>query len=426
MTCNDALPLLSPLLDGALSPAETADLHAHVAGCPECRAALEELQELDGILTSQLTVPHPDRLLSEVEMQIDRLAPQSAAASPDIASRFGATTAPRPGAAPSSPRPRSWGVVLLAASLLIAALTLLRRPDPPVPAAPYQVASITYAVGEVEMRPPGDPRWSPIRKGERPPLVEGCSLRTTRDGLCEVQTSCEGTLRLNQETEVVVHLQERVELVRGELWAQAARQCELDIQLARTASEKKPPLSLFTCPSSSELQWTVQDSAVSCMATSSPVAVKPQDAATPVSIGKGQAMTMVEGEPDEITDRGDALAATSWQMPLLAQKPAEDSELQSRLDAMLAVIGETKVSYLYAEQIEELGPAGTIPLLAYVRSSLSQPHPRRRHRAMELVQKMASPDQLGAVRALLSDPDPIVRSSAAATIRRLSPQKAAL
>ena len=425
MTCNEALPLLSPLLDGALSPAETADLRAHVAGCPECHAALEELQELDGILTSRLTVPHPDRFLSEVETRIDRLAPQSSAVSPDIADGFGATTAPRPVAAPFSPRPRNWGVVLLAASLLVAALTLLRRPGPLVPAGPHQVASIAYAVGEVEMRPPGDPRWSPIRKGERTPLVEGCSLRTTRDGLCEVQTSCEGTLRLNQETEVVVHLRERVELVRGELWAQAARQCELDIQLPPPASVKTPPLSLFTCPSSSELQWTVQDSMVSCMATSSPVAVKPQEAA-PVSIGRGQAMAMVEGRPDEITDRGDALAATSWQMPLLAQKPPEDGELQSRLDAMLAVIGETKVSYLYAEQIEELGPAGTIPLLAYVRSPLSQPHPRRRHRAMELVQKMASPDQLGAVRALLSDPDPIVRNSAAATIRRLSPQKAAL
>jgi hypothetical protein len=317
-------------------------------------------------------------------------------------------------------------VVLLAASLLVAALMLLQRPEPPTPVAPHQVASVAYAVGEVEMQPPGDPRWSPIRKGERTALVEGCRLRTPRDGLCEVQTSCEGTLRLNQETEVVVHLLERVELVRGELWAQAARQCELDIQLPRPASVERRPISLFTCPSSSELQWKVQDTVASCMATNDPVAVKPQNAVAPVSIGKGQAMAMVEGQPEEVAYHGDALAATSWQMPLLAQKPPDDSELQSRLDAMLAVIGETKVSYLYAEQIEELGPAGTIPLLAYVRSPASQAHPQRRQRAMQLVQKVASADQLDAVRALLSDSDPVVRNTAAATIRRLSSQKAAL
>lgn len=426
MTCNDTLPLLSPLLDGELAPADAATLRAHIAGCSECRAALDELEELHGMLKGQLTVPHADRLLSQVDAQIDRLTTQSPTTSPGVAPAYATATASRPASAPLPPRPRNWGVVLLAASLLVAALMLLQRPEPPTPAAPHQVASVAYAVGEVEMQPPGAPQWSPIRKGERTALVEGCRLRTPRDGLCEVQTSCEGTLRLNQETEVVVHLLERVELVRGELWAQAARQCELDIQLPRPASVERRPISLFTCPSSSELQWKVQDTVASCMATNDPVAVKPQNAAAPVSIGKGQAMAMVEGQPEEVAYHGDALAATSWQMPLLAQKPPEDSELQSRLDAMLAVIGETKVSYLYAEQIEELGPAGTIPLLAYVRSPASQAHPQRRQRAMQLVQKMASADQLDAVRALLSDSDPVVRNSAAATIRRLSSQKAAL
>jgi len=413
MTCHDALSLLSPLLDGELSTAETTDVRAHLATCAECRLEWEELQELETQLQDRLTVRHETALLARVDRLIDQSLARPVSAQPVVVR-------------PPAPRPKSWGVVVLAAALLVAVLTLLRLPGPPAPAAPVQVASVAYAVGDVEIQRPGAAGWSPLRKGVRAELEEGCRLRTPRDGMCEVQTSCEGTLRLNRETEVVVHVQERVELVRGELWAQAARQCELDIQLPVAAKTKTPPISVFTCPSSSELQWRIEDSKTTCMATSSPVSVKHQDTPAPVSIGRGQAMAMVEGRPDEITYRGDALAATSWQMPLLAQKPPEDSELQARLDAMLATIGETKVSYLFEEQIEQLGPAGTIPLLAYVRSSGSQAHPARRHRAMNLVLKMASRDQIEAVRELLSDPDPIVRDRAAATIRRLQPQAGTL
>ena len=44
MTCHDARPQLSALLDDALSVAEHQALEAHLAGCAECRRELEQLR----------------------------------------------------------------------------------------------------------------------------------------------------------------------------------------------------------------------------------------------------------------------------------------------------------------------------------------------------------------------------------------------
>ena len=416
MTCNECSSQLSALLDGELTRFEEETIRAHLAGCPDCRLALEELQELDTLLGGRLT---PGSLEGTFSAFDQRLA----------ASTASLVTLPAPARHTAQSGSRGFGAVLLSSLALVALLVLLRGPGSPSrSSATIEVAKVAVAVGGVEVMRPGDNRWVALPQASASvDLEEGCRLRTSGEGLCEVLTSCEGTLRLNRETEVVVHRLEKVELVRGQLWGQAARQCALNVQLPPQTVPEAPPrerisLATFSCPSSSEMQWKVEDSQATCLALTSPSLSVTCENST-YSIGKGEAMTMANGRPDEVAFRTDPLAATSWQMPLLARKPPDDAELQGRLDSMLAVIGETKISYLYEEQIRELGPAGAAPLLAYVRSQRSRENPERRHRAMKLISETASADQIEGIETLLSDDDSTVRESAAAALRRLKQEQ---
>lgn len=61
MSCQDAAPLLQELVDGALPPAAMAQLNAHLAGCPACRQAYEELASIAHVLGAEpLTPPARD------------------------------------------------------------------------------------------------------------------------------------------------------------------------------------------------------------------------------------------------------------------------------------------------------------------------------------------------------------------------------
>ena len=69
MTCHDARPQLSALLDDALSVAERQALEAHLAGCAECRRELEQLRETVALLGRLPPVHAPagfvDRVMEE-------------------------------------------------------------------------------------------------------------------------------------------------------------------------------------------------------------------------------------------------------------------------------------------------------------------------------------------------------------------------
>jgi hypothetical protein len=117
------------------------------------------------------------------------------------------------------------------------------------------------------------------------------------------------------------------------------------------------------------VQWTtLPNYEVACLdVASTPVEITlPQ---MTCSIESGESVTFASGaiRPDQ-THRSNPMMATNWQLPLLVLRHPLDPELQERMTALLAMIGESKASYLYEEQIRQLGPAGAIPLLAFVQS----------------------------------------------------------
>lgn len=57
---------LSAYLDGELQPEAKAQLEAHLAGCPDCRAALGQLEAVSGIVKAQAMEPVPPALKGAV------------------------------------------------------------------------------------------------------------------------------------------------------------------------------------------------------------------------------------------------------------------------------------------------------------------------------------------------------------------------
>ena len=132
----------------------------------------------------------------------------------------------------------------------------------------------------------------------------------------------------------------------------------------------------------------------------------------------------IEGQTEPVTmGIGDRLSSLSWQLPLLVMGAADDPELQDLLQQMLAAIGETKMSSLYVQQIRELGPAGTIPLLAYVQSERSRSSADRRLSAMQIIADLAPEAARSELLELKNDDDPVVRALANRALQRLETPK---
>src|SRR5438046_82970 len=54
MNCDNAINLISSLIDGELSSEDQSGLDAHLAACPGCRATLEALQGQNVALKSEI------------------------------------------------------------------------------------------------------------------------------------------------------------------------------------------------------------------------------------------------------------------------------------------------------------------------------------------------------------------------------------
>jgi hypothetical protein len=134
----------------------------------------------------------------------------------------------------------------------------------------------------------------------------------------------------------------------------------------------------------------------------------------------GQLATAVDGRFAHAREAKDLLLVTSWVNELLAFEPGREREFQERVDALLAMLGRTKVAHLYEWEIRSLGDHCALPLLRYVESEGSNAEPRQRHEAARILADVADVTQLAGLAALLDDADPEVRVSAARGVARLT------
>jgi anti-sigma factor RsiW len=84
-TCREAIEIVHRVLDGDLmDAAEYQALERHLAVCPECREAADELREVQDALRGLAEMPLPDATLDAVWSRTTRAEPQSVA----VARRF--------------------------------------------------------------------------------------------------------------------------------------------------------------------------------------------------------------------------------------------------------------------------------------------------------------------------------------------------
>jgi len=403
MNCERLPLLLNAALDDELTPADAIVLQRHLAQCPACREEFQEWQALDQDLKNALSAPVADPVVERVMRAISSGPPEKVHLASNASQR------------PPIPATRGSRLALLAvvSSLVVAAVFVLQ-----ISSATPAIAEIAMATGPIEFKPANAADWIAADGKSRVHLPANSRVRTQSNSLCEIHTRSDAVVRLNQETELVLRRPEVVELVAGELWCRAPETSSIKISGSAAASPIGRP-SVFTCPSSTEMQWrTMPDQALTCVdVAAAPVTIQSNDASC--TLQPGESVTFAGGKLSATAQHTDPLAATGWQLPLLALREPLDGELQQRLQQVLALVGRSKMAFLYEEQIRQLGPSGLLPLLAFVRSPESRENSELRVRAMSYAAEMATEAALPLFEALRHDDDPVIKKLANQAIARL-------
>jgi hypothetical protein len=160
-TCVEMRPLLGGLLDGELEPATARRLEAHLAACPDCRAALETMRAQDRMLR---------RVADAEDEKADPIAEERALAGvlqrireePEAEWERAAAVAEAARRPREAGRPRVWpsrlrwisGLAVATAAVLLA---LRLSPYPLAPEAPRSVTSKSTSGSETVVG--GRSRW---------------------------------------------------------------------------------------------------------------------------------------------------------------------------------------------------------------------------------------------------------------------------
>jgi anti-sigma factor RsiW len=119
-TCHDIEPLLSELVDGALTPDEQRRVEAHLDTCAACRRIRRDLERVRRAARALAPVPPPDHVWLEVAGQVH----------PASGSR-----ARRPTSAESRVAIRQWiGIAAMLMLVTAGAYFVMRAPEAPIPA----------------------------------------------------------------------------------------------------------------------------------------------------------------------------------------------------------------------------------------------------------------------------------------------------
>lgn len=365
MNCDVIRGQFSSLIDGELTAQDNDRVAQHLSDCEGCRAELRTLRRLDVRLQS-LAVPQA------LESRI-MVAVTAEAAEPT-------NTLPPP----LQYRKRIVAAVIGMAAV-IGLLAVWLRPLRQAPGdqapgvqAPW-VAVVVRSIGNVQVMAPDGDAWSDVG-GASMPLVSGSRVKTPERGSCEVETAEDAQLRLDADTELVVHSASHMQVLRGQVWCQASPQQSLTFDTP-VREDAAPLRDVFSCPKATELQ----------------VRVDPQQA------------VVVGTEPERKV----------WQLPLLALRGSDDSELSSLVETLLANVGHSKMQFMDEAQIRALGPRGAIPLLMYVQNGGSLKQPAVRQRAMQIAAELADDSAFELLAELAGDSEPAIRQQAQAAIDRL-------
>ncbi len=404
MNCDDCIDNLSAFLDGEI-PELVTSIDTHLATCEHCRSEFEAFRQIDQRLNSLKRSPHAHQNLldhltanTETAKQVD----------PIFRMRLIACV-----------------ISAIAASVLMGLFVLKKRsPDSDSTASVFPtrspIARLVSTTGQVELQRSNQGNWN-VLESDSALLYKGDRLRTLSNVACQVTTNDRADLRLNQETEIRLLERDTVECVSGQLWCKTDdRTLELVVpnQIVGTNANKSTQglspdaVSSFTCPTSTELMWTVKEDKASCLSIS-PGAVELKSNRFSCTVPSGESIVILENGKRFVEDPNrdsPVVADLIWQIPLLSNHPKADAELARLIEGALAMIGRTKIMSLTETNIRQLGEPGACALLAYVESKQSESSPESRHKAMLIAIDLAGSQCGDRLRNLSQDPDPIIAS----------------
>lgn len=387
MECEAAMERLWALIDGELGEEERAGVEAHVGRCAACGRALEGLRGLDARLRS--AVEPGRRAAGEVSRRVmARLAPGRA-------------------------RLSGWRLaagLALSAGAGFAAAWLLRTGPGRTSGSIERpaLAELTLATGLIEASE-AEGVWSVLPTGGA--IRAGARVRTGPAWRCEFRTADGSEIRLDTDTEFRFAAGREFELPRGRVWStvkRAAAPFSVRFALARVTA-------LGT-------QFDVR-------AENGRGEVMVVEGATRVTAGgveqrveAGEALAVVDGRLGEKQRVDDLVSATRWVHEILVLKGRDNPELLARVNDLLAQIGETKMDFVYEQEMRWLGDSCVLPLTRYIQSPRSQPDESKRHRAARILSDIAQPWSVPDLIELLNDEDGEIRYFAARGLSRLTGQ----
>ncbi|MFO1094161.1 MAG: zf-HC2 domain-containing protein [Planctomycetaceae bacterium] len=441
MNCDELRDRLSAAVDGELSAAESAEIERHLASCATCRDVMSSLQSLDVQLRRE-TATVRDRAPDIAAAALARLPPQfdRCSGQPNGRSALGERIdivsghLSRPSAAASG-RTFLIAVAAMACGFLLA--FWLFRPTreiaPPTvandvrvaapvtpPTVPTRIAPavIRVATGPIEFAsaPAG---WTTVPEPAGFACEPGVVVRTPDSTVCELETSAGATVRMNVATELCVVDAGDIQISHGEIWCRTPDASGLKVTPTVMDTKATAPVSLvcgpngpascvFTCP--------VEEATARVAVASGRVEVVSPQNSEPVDAGR--CVEWRDGALKPASRNG--VLAERWMHPLLVRKGPADRELAARVNALLAEVGRTKVSYLCERDLRSLGEYGALPLLRFVQAESSSGDLDRRRTAAAILADVAPAWMTSEFIKLLADGDPLIRVSAAAGLKRLT------
>lgn len=401
--CKNIREQLSAFIDGELSGDQDADVRQHLDQCSECRNDWQQLSHLDELLENRLTI---DRL---VQRNVDAIRKREEARR---------TYANRPFA---SMQRSSWWVGLLAVAAAVALYVGLRLSDSQSRENRHSVAAtLVSATGPIEVLEPGERRWKTIEAAGGSKVKKGTRVRTKGKSLCELWTSSNAKVRLNQGCEIIVDHDNQLDLVQGQIWCCASKDQFVELKVPIGQPDKKREVARFMCPQDASVQCDLAfDGSLDTTVTKSDSNVRAE-----VKMGRqtwqvspGETLTFDHAR--QVKRSKGVTGQDAWQLPLLALRESTRSELKDHMRRLLAPIGMTKAKHMNEVQIQALGPAGAIPLLSYVAQETDEEQRRLRRTAMRLAMLSADESSLGLIECLTSDQDEVIAQWATEAMQRL-------
>lgn len=424
MNCVEVGEHLNAWCDGQLEPAVAKAVEMHLDECSACRTMSAGLREQDAALRQAFTPGRAaaDRIAAQVcqQFDMDQIAPAMPASSTFSMTRLMSL------------------LFATAAGFLLAVVifqpwryeTPLGQSVPPgnttqtieLASARPTVAQLVAATGQVDVRPAGAQEWQSASQEKLHAFTcpSGSEVRTGPNVQCELKTPTGGVIRLNDQTQITLAGADTIEIERGQIWCSTPDKTGLKVVTPGQTMQKSAAMAYeLTCSSAACVQTAV-DAAGCVEVTTSAGDI---DLLTPDGsqrLRQGETVSIVDGVITKGGRTSDPLLAARWTQPLLVRKGHESRELGSYVDQLLARVGESKISFMYEQDIRSLGEYAALPLIRYVQSPLSRDNPQRRQQAMRIVADIAPSWMIADMIALLADDDPATRSLAATTLHRLT------